>query len=153
MIHAQLSKIMPLVAATAATSATASAQASVVGFHYAQITAVLPKASATNVSAIWGVLKVQGGNAASGAWTDIIGGTTNTTAAATEFVMAVHNDTSVPQATRIYVDLIKNPWSNLNVVYQSAASNSTVGISIELFRGDAAANTAAQKGVGAFGVS
>jgi len=143
MIHAQDAYSVPLVTGTVATDATASASIAVAGYHYATIKAVLPVASATNASAKWTILKVQGGDAATGAWTDIIAGTTNATAGTTQFVLVAHNNTSVKAEAKIHVNLINNPYGYLNVIYQAPASNSTVFIGAELTRADALSTTAA----------
>lgn len=152
MIHTQNMKVIPLVLSTAATNATASAQGSVVGFRYAVIKANLPKATGTDSAAIWTALKVQGGDSATGAWTDIMSGTSGTPTS-TQFALATHGNTSNPQQTKIFVDLLKFPYSNLNVVYNPPASHATIEVEIELSRAEQTPNSASEMGVGAFGIA
>lgn len=147
MIHAQMTKVLPLVLATAATNATASAQASVARARYAVVKVTQMKATATDSSAKILALKVQGGNSSTGSWTDLIAGTTNATAGSTEFVLAAHNDTSVPGVTKIFVDLTKYPYSNLNVVYTAPTGHTTLGIEIETSRAEIVPDSATTRGL------
>lgn len=151
MISAQDLKEVGLVMATASTSATASARIDTLGFRYCSVEGWLPKATATNSSAKWGVFKLTEADLTTvSSATAIVAftGTTNTVTDATNgYVIAAHNNTSDPQATKLMVDL-RGRKRYLFVTYQSDASHSTVCVKAQLSRPEEMPNTDAERGVG-----
>lgn len=137
--------------ATIATNATtASTEVDTLGFSYLTVRAFLPKASATDSSAKWTVLKLQEGDTTS-SYSDVTGftGTTNTTAAAGEFVLPVHNNTSVSQCVRMHIKLGGSRKRYLRLVAQAPASHGTVGAFGSLSAPDTFAVSATNANVGA----
>ena len=151
MIHLQDVKKVALLMATAATNATASARVDTLGFNYCTFLATLPKATATNSSAKWGVLKITEGDttAVSSASAIVkLTGTTNTVTDATNgFVIAANNNTSDPQITELGVPCGGARKRYLFVTYQAADSHSTVNLTAHLSRAMEAPNTDTERGV------
>jgi hypothetical protein len=148
MIHAQMEKNVPLTGpATVATNATGSNYVDTLGFNYAVIEVMGPPATATNSSAKMIALAVSEGDttssfAAFGAFT----GTTNSTAAATEFVIPVHNNTSVGNVIRFYIDL-HGRKRYLKVAFTPAASHTTICSKAVLSRAAIMPDTDTERGV------
>jgi len=152
MIYAQATKnVMLHGPATAATNATASARLDTLGFRYATIEAILPKATATNASAKWGVLKLTEADVttvSSASALVAFTGTTNTVTDATNgYVIAAQNDTSLGQVTKLHVDC-RARKRYLFVTYQAGDSHSTVVLKAELSRAEEMPNTDTERGVG-----
>lgn len=144
-------KEIPLLLATQATSATTSHRIDTLGYRYASLETWLPKATATNSSAKWGVLKVTEGDLTSLTSASAIvklTGTTNTVTDATNgYVIAAHNNTSIPQVTKLQLDL-RGRKRYLFLTVQAPDSHSTVLIKAQLTRGDQTPDTDALRGVG-----
>lgn len=142
--------------ATAATNATASARVDCLGFRWATIEATLPKATATNSSAKWGVLKVTDADTTTYVATNTyvaLTGTTNTVTDATNgFVIGAQNDTSVGQVSKLHVDLRGSKKRYLFVVYQAADSHSTVLIKADLSRAETMPDSTTEMGIGSYAV-
>ncbi len=151
MLHEPAVKEVGLLMATAATNATASARVDTLGFDYASFRAWLPKATATNSSAKWAVLRITEADVTTvSSATAIVKltGTTNTVTDATNgYVIAAHNNTSDPQCTKLGLDL-RGRKRYLFVTYQAADSHSTCSISCSLSRAKDQPDTDTARGVG-----
>ena len=152
MIHAMRTKSVMLHGpATAATSATASARVDTLGYRWCTIETILTKATATNSSAKWGVLKVTDADTTTYVATNTyvaLTGTTNTVTDATNgFVIAAQNNTTDAQVGKLQVNLLGKK-RYLFVVYQAADSHSTVVIKAELSRAEAMPDSATEWGAG-----
>jgi hypothetical protein len=135
---------------TVATNATASASVDLNTLGnpgVLLIKAKMPVASATNASAKWTVLAFGASDTNTFSTNNTVSGlvgTTNTTAAAGQFVLAANNNTAAGQDTVITV---RNPgrygryWF---VQYQGAASNNTIDISVAGVDAVEAPSTAAE---------
>lgn len=153
MNHAMRTKSVMLHGpATAATSATASARVDTLGYRWCTIETILTKATATNSSAKWGVLKVTDADTTTYVATNTyvaLTGTTNTVTDATNgFVIAAQNNTTDAQVGKIHVDLRGSKKRYLFVVYQAADSHSTVVIKAELSKAETMPDSATEWGAG-----
>jgi hypothetical protein len=119
---------------TVATNATASARIDLVDLGTPgdlAIVATMPAASATNASAKWTVLAIAAADTTTFSTSNTISGlvgTTNTTAAAGQFVLPGNNNTALGQKIILTV---RNPGRfgrYFFIQYQGAASNNTVQI-------------------------
>ena len=123
-----------------------------VKFNAAVVDCFLPVASATNVSAIWQVLRLESSNDGT-TWTTVPGceGTSGTPSTS-QFQLVVHNNTSVRQITRISAPLVGR-GSKLRIVAQTPAStnNHNVQLYATLFNSDVVPDTTTEMGVAAFG--
>lgn len=149
-------KYVPMGLLTIATNATASAAVvlDTLGWDRADILIGLPVATATNSSAKFAALQVTAGDTtAYTSSTAVAGlvGTTNSTAATNQFVIAAQNDTSNPQVTRLVVDKGYTPERYLFVVWQGAASHNTVSANAILSRGKIGPDTDTERGVAVSG--
>lgn len=97
-------------------------------YNYANLVVAHQPATATNSSAQWASLKLQHSDStAATSFVDVTGftGTTNTTAAAGQFVLPVHNDTANTSRITFRIDL--RPLRRyLRTVQQAGASHNTV---------------------------
>ncbi len=147
-IHAQNTKVACLWGpGTTATNATASNYFDTKGWGYATVEVMVPPATATNSSAKMVALALTEGDttssfAAFGTFT----GTTNSTAAATEFVLPVHNNTSIGAVHKFYIDL-KARKRYIKVAATPGASHTTISGKAELSRGKTAPDTDTERGV------
>ncbi len=109
MIQAQQTKVVCFQAlGVVSTSATSATTVDTLGFDYVRIDVLHNVASATNASAKWTALKLMHGTTTDATnHTNIVGavGTTEATATSSQFVLGVHNDTSVGGVTSFFVDL------------------------------------------------
>lgn len=149
MIHAQNEKTVVLIGpGTAATNATASARVDTLGFRYATFD-IFAKATATDSSAKWTVLKLSEADTTTYSTNGDIAtftGTTNTvTSTSAGFVLQTNNDTT-GQPTRLHVDL-KGRKRYLFVVTQPGANGNTIFAQCRLGRGEEAPNTDTERGV------
>lgn len=117
--------LTPGTVSTSATSASLTLDRR--GFNYGLISVVHGAATAATSAAKWSVLKLQEATASTGAWTDISGavGTTNTTAAAGEFVLPSHADTANSQVIQFRIDL-RNRLPFIRALVQAPAAQATV---------------------------
>jgi hypothetical protein len=147
MIAAQNDKVIALAGpVTIATNAATTAVVDVRGFGYAVFDIALPPATATNSSAKFGVLTLtEGDTTSSYAAATGFTGTTNSTAAAGEFVLPVQNNTSVAAVHRLYVDL-KNRKRYLKLSVQAPASHTTIYAQCRLSRAATAPDTDTERG-------
>ena len=154
MIQAQQTKVVNFaqhaVVSTAATSATT---VNTLGEgDYARVDVFHNVASATNASAKWTALKLSHGTTTHPTnHTNIVGavGTTNATATSSQFVLGVHNDTSVGGVTSFFVNLT-NKERILRVEKQAAASYHSTHNTITYFRINEGPDTAGELGASAF---
>lgn len=151
MIDLQNVKVAELVMATAATSATTSARVDTLGFNYCTLLATLPKATATNSSAKWGVLKITEADvttvSSASAIVKLTGTTNSVTDATNGYVIAANNNTSDPQVTMLGTPCGGARKRYLFVTFQAADSHSTVNIKAILSRAAEAPDTVAERGV------
>lgn len=149
MIEAQNSKVVVVLGpVTAATNADSTNYFDALGFDYAVVDVAVPPATATNSSAKLQVLAFTEGDTTSSfaAWTGTFTGTTNSTAAATEFVLPVHNNTSIGGIHRFYIDL-RARKRYIKIADRPAASHTIVYASVSLSRGEIAPDTDTERGV------
>jgi hypothetical protein len=151
MIQGQNEKgVVALAPSSAATNATASSDAiDTLGWKHLKINFVGAKISATNASTLITSVKVQHATSSTGAWVDVTGfaGTTNTTAASSEFVLPT--STATTSAYNLEWNLsgvIGTVGRYVRVLYQPATNNNTNAIFAQLSRGDQDPNTAAEAG-------
>lgn len=152
MIQEQNAKVVMLHGpATAGTAATTSARIDTLGFRYCTVEGVLPKATATNSSAKWGVFKLTEADlttvSSASALVTFTGTTNSVTDATNGYVIAAHNDTTLGQVTRLFVDC-KARKRYLFVTFQAADSHSTVVVKCDLGRAEEMPNTDTKRGVG-----
>lgn len=148
MIHQQNDKVVVLFGpATNATNADATNYFDRKGFNYAVVEVAVPAATATNSSAKLQSLSLSEGDTTS-SFANIDGfvGTTNSTAAATEFVLPVYNLTSVGAVARFYLDLRKRK-RYIKVLARPAASHTTLFMRVSLSRAETIPDTDAERGV------
>ena len=142
--------IVALAPSSAATNATASSDAiDTLGWHSYKIVFAGAKVSATNASTLITSIKLQHSTASNAGWVDIVGsaGTTNTTAASTEFLLPTSTATTSAYSLEWNINGIAptiNRW--LRVQYQPATNNNTNAIFAFVSRGDQDPNTAAEAG-------
>jgi hypothetical protein len=147
-ISAQNSKVIPLLGpATVATNATGSNYFDRRGFNYARVDVTLPPATATNSSAKFIALALSEGDTTSsfsafGNFT----GTTNSTAASTEFVLPVQNNTSVGAVHSFFINLPPRK-RYIKVALTPPASHTTVYAQVILSRAEIAPDTDTERGV------
>ena len=139
-------------ATTQASNATTSTRIDTIGYDYLVLTGVAPPAAATNSSAKWRVFDVYQADITTFATTDaVIVGTTNTTAAATEFVMGVHNDTTEANIVKVGVDLRgRERYLFVEWGAPGATDYTTNVIVSELFRAEEQPTTAALSNLSAW---
>jgi len=148
MIPEQNSKVVVLLGpVTAATNADSTNYFDTLGYDYAVIDVAVPAATATNSSAKLQVLSLTEGDttssfAAFGTFT----GTTNTTAAATEFVIPVWNNTSLGGVHRFYIDL-RARKRYIKIADRPAASHTIIYSTVSLSRAETAPDTDTERGV------
>ncbi len=132
---------------TTATNGTASNYFDRKGYNYAVVEVAGPPATATNSSAKMTALALTEGDTTSSfaAWGTFTG-TTNSTAAATEFVIPVHNSTSVGNVHRFYIDL-RGRKRYIKVAATPAASHTTTFGKVALSRANTAPDTDTERGV------
>jgi len=138
--------------ASVATNATSAVTADTLGYDYAMVDVVHSPATATNSSAKWTALQLEHGTTTDATnHTTISGavGTTNSTTAATQFVLPVHNDTSVGGIVRFFVNLAGKE-RYLRIEKHATDSHDTTCDTVHLFRGDAVPDTASLRGVNGF---
>ena len=138
----------PLSVATNATSATT---VDTLGYDYAMVDVIHGPATATNSSAKWTALQLEHGTTTDASnHTTIDGGvgTTNSTTAATQFVLPVHNDTSVGGMVRFFVDCSQYE-RYLRVELQATDSHDTVCQIAHLFRAKDVPDSTTDRGINA----
>lgn len=149
MIHGQRHKFINFAASGAiATDATSAVTVDTAGEDYCRIDAVISPATATNSSTKWTSLKLMHGTTTDVSnCTNIVGavGTTNATATSSQFVLGVHNDTTIGGVTSFFVDLT-NKEDILRLEVQATDSHDTVHYNITYFRQRDMDYTAAQVG-------
>ena len=158
MIHAQNEKfVLAKVPASVATNATASSDAiDTLGWHNAIVRIAGQKVSASVASNFVAAVKLQHGNSTdASSFSDYtaaaFNGTTNSTAAASQFVIATNSTTTTPWCIQWNLSGIlgTNGLARyLRVVYDSplTGNNTNVVVAI-LSRGDQSPNSAAETGV------
>lgn len=146
-IHAQDDKVVVLFGpGTTATNATASNYFDTKGFGYATVDIAVPAATATNSSAkLIACALTEGDTTSSFAAFGVFTGTTNSTAAATEFVLPVHNDTSVGAVHRFYIDL-RGRKRYIKVAATPGASHTTIFSKANLSRAATGPDSISERG-------
>jgi hypothetical protein len=148
MINEQNDKVVVLFGpGTTATNAVASNYFDRKNYNYATVEVAVPPATATNSSAKLIALALTEGDttssfAAFGAFT----GTTNSTAAATEFVLPVHNNTSVGAIHKFYINL-RDRKRYIKVAATPGASHTTIFGKATLSRAETAPDSNTERGV------
>lgn len=150
MILGQLSKTIATTAASNATDATASVGPfDVQGFGSINIKCVLPKATAAGTSK-WSALEVLAGDTiafTSATAVSGLSGTTNSTAAASQFIIGGWTDTSFANVTKLNVDGNKHRY--YFVKWQGPTNYNTAYFVVDAFNGAQTPNTAAEAGAAA----
>ncbi len=150
MIHGQATKVVGMGdVAAVSTAATSATTVDCIGFDYAVVDVLTEAATATNSSNKWLALKLQHATTTDATnATDISGavGTTNSTAAATEFVLQVENDASNAAVVRFCVDL-RDKERFLRVEKMAGASHVVTVNVCTLSRGEITPTNAATMGV------
>lgn len=157
MIQSQNEKFVVALAPFTVSAATQSASTDAIdtlGWHNAQITFIGVKISASNLSNAFTVLKLQHATASNGTFSDFTNAswaaTTNTTAAASEFLVASTSVTTLPFAVQWNIGgvLGTNGLSRwLRVAYTMPAANLTNACTAILSRGDQAPSSDAERSV------
>ncbi len=148
MIPTQDVKVVAFQLGAIATNATSSACVDTQGYEHARVLVMHEKAAATNSSAKWTSLQlghattthISNATAINGAT-----GTTNATAASTEFVLPAHNDANLPCVIAFEVPLA-NKERYLHVKAQASNTYETVSYVAILSRGKTSPNTDAESG-------
>lgn len=145
---AQNSKSVIMTWATLSTSATSSSRVDRLGFEYADITVVMPVATATNSSAKWASCTILHGDSTAVSSATAVTALTGTTNSSTTsgFVIAAQNDTSNPQVTRLGVDC-RGKGRYLFLQLQGAASHHTAYAIANLYTANELPDTDTKKGV------
>lgn len=154
MIHGQNSKYLVCKGpGTFATNATAvGANVDTAGYEWAHVIVSHPASSATNSSVKFAVLTLTHAdvtNTSSQAAITGFTGTTNSTAAAGEFVLPAYNDTSVGANIVFSVDL-RNKYRYMNVNVQPHATQNNYGVNFILSNSAVSPTTTTDRGVTAF---
>lgn len=134
---------------TVSTAATSSDYFDTAGYDHAIVEVIHKAATATNSSAKWISLQLMEGHVTNvSSQTAISGmvGTTNTAATAGSFVLGVHNDTANCGVVQFSRCLTGKP-QYLTVMKTAAASHHTTCVSCSLYRGEVAADSAANANV------
>lgn len=142
--------IVALVPSSAATNATASSDAiDTLGWHSYKINFIGQKVSATNASTLITSIKLQHSTSSTTGWADVVGssGTTNTTAASTEFLLPTSTATTSAYNLEWNINGVAqaiNRW--VRVQYQPATNNNTNAVLAFVARGDQDPNSASEAG-------
>lgn len=142
--------VVALIPSSAATNATASSDAiDTLGYHSYKINFIGAKVSATNASTLITSIKLQHSTASASGWADISGstGTTNTTAASTEFLLPTSTATTSPYNLEWNLNGVAQSLNRyIRVLYQPATNNNTNAVVAYLARGDQGPNSASEAG-------
>jgi hypothetical protein len=145
MIQSQATKLIPLVLGTVSTSATASASFDASGWSYGMIEVGINKPTAATAAVTLTALAIQEADGTSYAAITGLTGTTNTTAAAGEFVIppTVTTDTNV---IRLGINNTGRK-KNFRVIYQGVTGGATLAITARMSNGEEAPVSATEQGV------
>lgn len=151
MIQAQNEKgVVALAPGSAATNATASSDAiDTLGWKHLKVNFVGLKVSATNASTLITSIKLQASTASASGWVDVSGtpGTTNTTAASTEFLLPTSTATTSAYNLEWNLSGVMGTIGRyVRVLYQPATGNNTNAIFASLTRGDQDPSSASEAG-------
>lgn len=151
MIHAQNEKgVVALAPSSAATNATASSDAiDTIGWKNLKINFLGAKVSAANASSLITSVKIQHSTASASGWTDLSGfaGTTNTTAASSEFLLPTSTATTSAYNLEWNLSGVMGTIGRyVRVLFQPATGNNTVAVFASLSRGDQDPSSAAEAG-------
>ena len=142
--------VVALIPSSAATNATASSDAiDTLGWHSYKINFIGAKVSATNASSLINAIKLQHSTASASGWVDITGsaGTTNTTAASTEFLLPTSTATTSPYNLEWNINGVSQSINRyVRVLYQPVTNNNTNAVMAYLARGDQGPSSAAEAG-------
>lgn len=158
MIAAGNVKVIGLIAATATVATNAAASTVNIdtrGFNFAEIIVMTPPAAATNNTVKMSAIQVNHTDSTSSTGTALIAGTTNTTAASTQFLIGAHTDTSNPAMTQIGIDLRgRARYLYLTVTggdIAAATNKLTIAAVARLSRADQSPNTNTERGTDSSG--
>lgn len=148
MIGLQNVKIIPVACKTLGSSTNGTFRVDTLGFNYCMLTFNTPVAAATNSSAQIAVLDINESDAADTNTVAVSGlaGTVGT-AASSQFVIPVHNDTANPACVPLFINL-NGRKRYLQISFTPGASNTSFAINAILSRAYQAPNTNAERGVG-----
>jgi hypothetical protein len=142
--------VVALLPSSAATNADSSSDAiDTLGWHSYKINFIGAKVSATNASSLITSIKLQHSTSASSGWVDIAGstGTTNTTAASTEFLLPTSTATTSPYNLEWNLNGVAQSINRyVRVLYRPATGNNTNAVMAYLARGDQGPSSAAEAG-------
>lgn len=158
MILGQMSKVFAVVAqATVATNATASVGPfDISSFGAVIVEAIHNPAAATNSSAKWAALSVLVGDTTTYSEATAVNGlvgTTNTTASTSQFVLGVHNDTSLSGVTRMSLNGNRNKYLFINRQVPGATNYNVPAFVVQGFHGPQAPSSASEAGLSAWASS
>lgn len=148
MLHSQNDKVVSTGIATVATDATSATVVDTLGFNYATIDVIHRPATSSSSSAKWITLQLTHGTTTHPTNHTAISGTEGTsgTASSSQFVLGVHNDTSVDSVVRFFVNLPKYE-RYIRVVKTAPASHSLTVNTFNLSRAEQSPDTVALRGV------
>lgn len=140
--------------AVVATNSVSATYVDVSGFDYARLDVVHNKASSTNASAKWTTLRLTHGKTTDATnHSSVVGavGTTEATATSSQFVLGVHNNTSVGGVTSFFIDCTKYE-KILSIEKTASASYHSTSNSITLSRAASMPDSASEMGASAIAI-
>lgn len=151
MIQSQNERgVVALAPSSAVTNADSSSDViDTLGWKSLKINFAGAKVSATNSSTLITSIKIQHSTSSSSGWTDLSGaaGTTNTTAASSEFVLPTSTATTSAYSLEWNLaGVIGTIGRYVRVLYRPATGNNTNAVFASLSRGDQDPNSAAEAG-------
>lgn len=149
MLYEQNQKVVCTQLQTIATNATSAVTVDTTGWDYCIYDVYHNPSTASNSSAKWTSLVLQEAtttDTTNATAIDGCTGTTNATATSAQFVLPVHNDTSIGSVVRFFVPL-HNKAKIIRCQKQAAASHHHTCEVIHLMRGRTGADTDTERGV------